>query len=411
MKQQETTIFSDTVLLTATAVGLGTLLATQSLVAGCAGSVVLLVGVYGHGRGWWLRIGQLVRPLLARVHHAVMGLLTRRVTPEEAEEARELYAVRLGSNPNYGDADFEFLADLGHVGVYGTTRFGKTTWLHSIIHDMINHHKPSELRICISDPKTVDYSIYSRLPHLLCPIARDISETELMIDRLIDEMNSRMALFATYAQTAVCNSLERYQALSGRQLPRVVAIFDELADVVQPGSEIEAKLIRLAKLSLAYGIHLICATQRPSSKVMNGEVKAQFASLMVTWMPNSREYGVVALVPKEMYQEMPRVPGRFMAYSAKGWRFVQGAKVGDSELAQVANFWAGRARVWESAAATPTPVSRSWAELSEAEKLERVTAWLRGLDYEPSLREYELQFTISRPTAVKYRTLVIGGKG
>ncbi|MEI2422242.1 FtsK/SpoIIIE domain-containing protein, partial [Arthrospira platensis SPKY2] len=105
--------------------------------------------------------------------------------------------------------------------------------------------------------------MYNSLPHLLMPIARNQQETGLVIDRLIAEMERRAALFSPYAKKSLCNNIDRYAELSGQRLPRVVAIFDELADVIIPGSELESDLIRLAKLGLAYGIHLICATQRP----------------------------------------------------------------------------------------------------------------------------------------------------
>lgn len=380
--------------------------------AGLVTAVCAWLLIVGMERGWLA----LAAPYVQRAVGWVLSLFARK---QDGAAEGELYDLVLGVDPATGAADVENLADLGHIGVYGTTRFGKTTWLHSIIHDLIGSHKPGELRLCISDPKTVDYPFYGRLPHLLCPIARDAAETEQMIDRLLAEMEARIALFAPFAKTAVCNSLDRYQELSGRQLPRVVAVFDELADVVQPGSEIEAKLIRLAKLSLAYGIQLVCATQRPSSKVMNGEIKAQFASIFVTWMPNSREYGVVALVPKEMYQEMPRTRGRFMAYSSKGWRFVQGRKIGDRELAQLAQHWAGRERIWQetavpappppdlvAVAAPPPPDLVSWAELAEAEKLAAFREWLSGRDYEATLSEIMEHFDISKPTAIKYRRMV-----
>jgi hypothetical protein len=374
-------------------------LAAESWIAGVVVTIATAVAIIGTERGWFVKAG----PVAVRFWFWLRGLFARK----QMIEMNELYDLLLGHDPATGQPDLENLADLGHVGVYGTTRFGKTTWLHSIIHDLIEHHKPSELRLCISDPKTVDYPFYGRLPHLLCPIARDASETEQMIDRLLAEMEARIRLFEPYAKTAVCNSLERYHALSGQTLPRIVAIFDELADVVpaKNGSEIERKLIRLAKLSLAYGIQLVCATQRPSVAVMNGEIKSQFASLFVTWMPNNREYGVVALVPKEMYEDMPRTRGRFMAYSAKGWRFIQGRKIGDGDLAKLAHHWAGRERIWRDSAVlvAPAPEPTVWAEMGEDEKLTAFREWLGGRDYEPTLAEIMDQFSISKPTAIKWR--------
>ncbi len=320
------------------------------------------------------------------------------------------YDILLGHHPLTGQPDIENLSDLGHIGVYGTTRYGKTTWIHSIIHHLIASHAPSELRLCISDPKTVDYPFYGRLPYLLCPIARNAEETGLMIDVVIGEMERRIALFTPFSRRSVCNNLDRYTELSGHKLPRVLVIFDELADVVEPGSVLESNLIRLAKLGLAYGIHLICATQRPSSKVVTGEIKSQMASKFVTWMPTSREYGVVAELPKEMYQEMPRAKGRFMAYSAKGWRYVQGRKVPDRELERLAAGRAGKQREWKKdTGVTETAVS-TW-DGDDTDKARMIQNFAAELGRKPSISETMTRFGISKPTAVKYLKMAVYSEG
>lgn len=383
--------------------GITTGLATNWL-AGCGVGLLALFAIVGLERGWFTAALPVARRLLAWLR----GLFVRK---QEGGDSGELYDLVLGVDPLTGEADVESLADLGHIGVYGTTRYGKTTWLHSLIHGLISTHKPSELKLAISDPKTVDYPFYGSLPHLLCPIARDAAETELVIDRLIAEMERRAALFAPYAKTAVCNNITRYAELSGEHLPLILAIFDELADVLgKDDSPVNQKLARLAKLSLAYGIHLVCATQRPSSKVITGEIKSQMSSKFVTWMPTAREYGVVAELPKKMYEDMPRTRGRFMAYSSKGWRFVQGQKIGDKELARLAAHWASRPRQWEraeTAVSPPKPEPVSWAKLKENEKIEAMRSWLSGLDYEPTQQEIGNHFGISRQTAAAWREKVM----
>lgn len=398
----------ETTLLFALAAGLVVLVATSNGLL-CVGTFVLVVmAVAGWQRGWWHGCGRVGL-------RAWRGLLvlwrTWWARREDAGPEFGLYDVLLGYDPETGDRDIESLADLNHVGVYGTTRFGKTTWIHSVIHHLISTHHPSELRLVISDPKTVDYPFYGSLPYLLCPIARDKRETGWMVDRLIAEMDRRIALFSPYAAKSICNNIDRYAELSGEKLPRVVAIFDELADVVEPGSDLEQKLIRLAKLSLAYGIQLICATQRPSAKVMNGEIKSQFSSLLVTFMPNNREYGTVSMVPKELYEQMPRTRGRFMVYSAKGWRFMQGYKIPDRQLERLAAKMSGRLREWqvngEERETRPQPkalAASAWPE-TDAEKVRVVVEFGRELGRKPSINETANRFGISRPTAIKYLNL------
>lgn len=394
-------VFTDTVLLVATATGLFILIISQIWLFACLASLLVLLGAYGQANGWWVEVWGKIRPLLAQIHKWTMGLFAYQ-NPDETAVFNQ-YDILLGHDPLTDQADVENLADLGHVGVYGTTRYGKTTWLHSIIHHLISTHTPGELRLAISDPKTVDYPFYGRLPYLICPIARDILETAAMVDRLLAEMEYRASLFAPFAKTAVCNNLDRYAQLSGHQLPRVLAIFDELADVVEPGSELEAKLVRLAKLGLAYGIHLICATQRPSSKVVTGEIKSQMSSKFVTWMPSAREYGVVAEIPAEMYRDMPRERGRFMVYSAKGWRFMQAHKVPDRELERLANKRAGRPRQWENVN-TAVSVAPEW-EGSDAEKIQTLHLWAQQLGGEPRVTDIIGRFGVSKPTAIKYHKM------
>lgn len=396
---EKTAVFTDTILLSATAVGIATLLATQAIIPACLATLLVLGMVYGHSRGWWVKAGGAIRPLLVRFHQWAITLFARQ-HPEETA-VFEQYDILLGIDPLTGQMDIENLTDLGHIGVYGTTRYGKTTWLHSIIHHLISTHTPGELRLAISDPKTVDYPFYGRLPYLLCPIARDTPETAAMVDRLLAEMEYRAGLFTPFAKTAVCNNLDRYAQLSGHQLPRVLAIFDELADVVEPGSELEAKLVRLAKLGLAYGIHLVCATQRPSSKVVTGEIKSQMSSKFVTWMPSAREYGVVAELPADMYREMPREKGRFMAYTSKGWRFIQGRKVADRELEHLAAKRAGRERQWQTAVFTPLP---QW-DGSDDDKVQTLQLWARQLGGEPRVIDIMGRFGVSKPTAIKYHKI------
>lgn len=211
----------ETTLLFALAAGLMVLVATGNglLCVAVFGLAVLLV--IGWQKEWWhgcgrigLRIGQWL---------IVLWRSWRQVTDDVGPEF-ELYDLLMGYDPETGERDIENLADLGHVGIYGTTRYGKTTWVHSQIHHLISTHHPSELRLAISDPKTVDYPFYGSLPYLICPIARDRQETGWMIDRLIAEMNRRITLFAPYAAKSICNNIDRYAELSGERLPRVVAI-------------------------------------------------------------------------------------------------------------------------------------------------------------------------------------------
>lgn len=384
------------------AVGLLVLMATrqwQPAAAVVAGLVVLVIGI---GRGWWRIVGRWL-VAIGRELWRRMRLAFARRQQVESEERYGLYDVVIGVDPNSQEEVVVNLEELGHVGLWGMTRYGKTTWLHAFIHQLIQRHRQHELKLAISDPKTVDYPFYGRLTHLLCPIARTAEETEQMVDRLIDEMNSRAALFGVYGSKRRCNNLQRYHELSGRRLPRIVAVFDEMADVVVPGSRLEDKLIRLAKLGLAYGIHLICATQRPSAGVMTGEIRSQLATKMSTYMSSSREYGVVGLIPKEMYEAMEPIPGRFMIFTPVlgRWCFTQGLRISDRELEREAMRLSGRARVWPVQDGDRTADHNPHTGTQEEKETEYLN-WMNSLDRKPTAPEFMQRWGCSKPTALKY---------
>lgn len=218
---------------------------------------------------------------------------------------------------------------LGHIGVYGTTRFGKTTFIHSLIATLIEHHPPSQTMISISDPKTVDYAVFDGAPQLFSRRATTAKETAQILKFAVDEMRCRQKLFAPFA-AQVCNNLDRYEELSGERLPRLLIIIDELAMVVH-NSDVLDYLEELAKLGLAFGIHLLLATQEVRVNRLPGRIKSQISSRFVTWMSDQVEYNV-AKVPAKITGKIPREPGFFMSYTEFGWRLIRGHRFTDNEL-------------------------------------------------------------------------------
>lgn len=403
---QETAVFTHTHWLIVIAAGLLAALSSPSLAQAVIVTGLVLLAIVGWVRGWWQRLARNIGPALVELWRAV-SLRLRRSETDTADVAP--YELRLGYSVETNEPESESLFSLRNMGVYGTSRYGKTTLLHGFIHWLIAHNDPSQLKIAISDPKTVDYTFYGGLPHLLCPIATDADETKRMVKLLVEEMNRRKRLFAQYSSRYVCNNLHRYAELSGTQLPLVLAIFDEIADVVQPGEELEADLIRIAKLGQAFGISMILATQRPSSGVMTGEIQSQLQTRFVTWMPNNREYGVVANVPKEVYSQMERRPGLFMAYSGGGWRLLQSRRVPDRKLEALARRMSRSPLRWEHAAAEAVdPAKPNWTLTGTYEqKVATAKEITRTIGHVPSLAELMELTGCSKPTAVKYRTVVV----
>lgn len=402
---QETAVLTHTHWLLIVAAGLLAALSSASLAQAVFVTCLVLLAVIGWVRGWWQRLAQNIGPALGQLWQAIW----QRWRGEEPRAVVKPYDLLLGYSVETKEPEVESMFSLRSMGVYGTSRYGKTTLLHGFIHWLIAHTDPSQLKIAISDPKTVDYPFYGGLPHLLCPIATDADETRRMVKLIIAEMDRRKKMFSQYSGRFLCNNIHRYAELSGTQLPLILGIFDEVADVVQSGDELEADLVRLLKLGQAFGISLILATQRPSSSVMTGEIQSQLQTRFVTWMPNNREYGVVASVPKEIYGQMERRPGLFMVYSGGGWRLLQSRRVPDRKLEALARRISRPTLRWEHAVnEAADPARPNWTLTGTYEqKVDTAKEIARAIGHVPSLAEMMELTGCSKPTAVKYRTIVI----
>ncbi|MEM7816469.1 MAG: DNA translocase FtsK 4TM domain-containing protein [Candidatus Aenigmatarchaeota archaeon] len=164
------------------------------------------------------------------------------------------------------------LTEMPHLLIAGTTGSGKTVCVNSLIASIIFKAKPDEVRFILIDPKMVELAIYAGIPHLLHPIISEAKKAFIALNWAVGEMERRYQILA---QEGVRN-IEIYNK-SGKNMPYIVIVIDELADLMVVAREnIETAIQRLAQLSRAVGIHLILATQRPSVDVITGVIKANF---------------------------------------------------------------------------------------------------------------------------------------
>jgi len=174
------------------------------------------------------------------------------------------------------------LTKMPHLLVAGATNSGKSICLNTIILSLIYKNSPDDLRLILVDPKRVEFSLYSDLPHLLIPsIITEVDKATNALTWAINEMERRYELL----QMARCRKFEEFnqmpEILSGEQkkLPYIVIVVDELADLMSTNKkDLEEKIKRLAQKGRAAGIHLVLATQRPSVDVITGTIKANFPS-------------------------------------------------------------------------------------------------------------------------------------
>lgn len=170
------------------------------------------------------------------------------------------------------------LSKMPHMLIAGSTGSGKSVCINDLIISMIYKSSPQDLRLILVDPKMVELSVFSTLPHLLIPVVTDPKKASSALRWAVNEMTMRYKKFSEIG----ARDLARYNELQDNpesRLPKVVVIIDELADLMMVApDEVEDSICRVAQLGRAAGIHLIVATQRPSADVITGLIKANIPS-------------------------------------------------------------------------------------------------------------------------------------
>lgn len=174
-----------------------------------------------------------------------------------------------------------------HLLVAGSTGSGKSVCINSILASILMRTKPEEVKLVLVDPKKVELSIYNGVPHLLAPVVTDPKKANIALKKIVVEMERRYDVFEeskTKNITSYNNYIDKKNETlpEGEKIPRmpyIVVIIDELADLMLVAAkEVEDSIMRITQMARAAGIHLIVATQRPSTDVITGVVKANIPS-------------------------------------------------------------------------------------------------------------------------------------
>lgn len=189
--------------------------------------------------------------------------------PEFAESGPLSFAV---GRDVTGEPMFANIAKMPHLLVAGSTGSGKSVTIHSIILSLLYKNSPRMLKMIMIDPKRVELSIYSGIPHLIAPVVTQSKKSMGVFRWALNEMDKRYEMF----ERAGSRDLGSYNKKNPSEaLPFVVIVVDELADLMSTyGKEVEGSIVRLAQMARATGIHLILSTQRPSVEVVTGLIKA-----------------------------------------------------------------------------------------------------------------------------------------
>jgi len=193
-------------------------------------------------------------------------------------------AVTLGKNI-MGRPVYTEINKTPHLLVAGSTGSGKSVCINSIIVSMLMRAKPDEVKLVLVDPKKVELSMYNGVPHLLTPVVTDPRKANIALKKIVVEMENRYEMFSESGTKNIAgynDYVDKHNSNNSnkmRKLPYIVVIIDELADLMLVAAkEVEDSIMRITQMARAAGIHLIVATQRPSTDVITGVVKANIPS-------------------------------------------------------------------------------------------------------------------------------------
>jgi S-DNA-T family DNA segregation ATPase FtsK/SpoIIIE len=200
-----------------------------------------------------------------------------------------------------GSIVVEDLTLLPHLLIAGSTGGGKSTLLNSVISSLMYCKSPSELKLVLCDTKQVEFTHFTKTPHLMFPVATSVANVIDQLDCLVDEVEARLSMMAKRG----CQNIAQYNEITAslplHPMPYIILVIDELADPLQDptkeededgrptksyGKQAEYLLGKIVQKSRATGIHCIAATQRTSVKVVEGNIKANFPARITFRLPS-----------------------------------------------------------------------------------------------------------------------------
>ena len=247
-------------------------------------------------------------------------------------------AVWLGKDVS-GQAVWTDLALMPHALVAGTTGSGKSGCINAMLCSVLLHASPNEVRLVLVDPKRVELNHYERLPHLLTPVVTNPRLAANVLANLIGEMESRYAVMGE-ARARNLVELNRARKKSGEApLPHILCVIDELADLMMVApAEVEDSIIRLAQKSRAVGIHLVLATQRPSTDVITGTIKVNIPARIAFSVASQIDSRVI-LDQGGAETLLGQGDMLFRPVGTSRLQRLQGAFVTEDEIARVVRHW------------------------------------------------------------------------
>jgi S-DNA-T family DNA segregation ATPase FtsK/SpoIIIE len=237
------------------------------------------------------------------------------------------------------------LASMPHLLIAGATGSGKSVCVNTIINAILLQASPDEVRLVLIDPKRIELSGYEGVPHLIQNVVTDNEYAYAALNWAVDEMESRYLLLQKYKVRNIAGynaEIQKRKAkgeeLEDGEIPYIVIVVDEFADLIMTvGKDIERPITRLAQMARAIGIHLILATQRPSSKVITGIIKANFPS-RIAFQVSSKVDSRVIIDTNGAEKLLGRGDMLFLPPGKAVPERIHGAYISDSEITELVEY-------------------------------------------------------------------------
>jgi S-DNA-T family DNA segregation ATPase FtsK/SpoIIIE len=238
-----------------------------------------------------------------------------------------------------GNAVWTDLQKMPHVLVAGTTGSGKSGCINAILSSILMHASPNEVRLVLVDPKQVELNHYEAVPHLLTPVVTSPRLAANVLANLIGEMESRYGIMGQ-ARCRNLAELNRVRVKAGEApLPHILCVIDELADLMMVApAEVEDSIIRLAQKSRATGIHLVLATQRPSTDIITGTIKVNIPA-RIAFAVSSQTDSRVILDQGGAEALLGQGDMLFRGAGTSKLQRIQGAFITEDEIARITAHW------------------------------------------------------------------------
>ena len=244
-----------------------------------------------------------------------------------------------------GDIGVCEINKMPHMLIAGTTGSGKSVCVNGIICSILMRARPDEVKLAMVDPKVVELSVYNGIPHLMCPVVSDPKQAAVLLQKMVNEMEKRYHMFANTGTKKIEGYNEYVEKWNKKhpdeqleKMPFVVVIIDELSDLMMVAAkEVEDSILRITQKARAAGIHLIVATQRPSTEVITGLIKANIPSRIAFAVGSGIDSRTI-LDQTGAEKLLGKGDMFFMLIGQNSPTRIQGAYINDNEIEKIINF-------------------------------------------------------------------------